>query len=164
MRPSDLKFIAIIFTVVFVATEDIRIKDTMQEMIGGRGESPGKGSSSSSSSVGISIINFQYTKEGDDAFLYWEVDNGVGCCHTYSCDYILFYESCLYPDFRLYEVYLDGIQYLPNMSNYNYTCSNQTVWNNISYVNLSTGNHTFNIQQKECSDNVVLNTSYIVEV
>lgn len=99
----------------------------------------------------------------NDVVLYWQVPNGVGCCATYHCLYPVFEEACLKP-FRLYDLYLDGVQYVDwdnfNLSRYTYTCGFATPWNYWTFNNLSLGQHTITVDQKDCTN--VVATKYIV--
>lgn len=82
-------------------------------------------------------------------WLYWEVENGIGCCATYGCDYEKF-KQCVSPEkFQLYELYLDG-KYEIMDKRYNYTCAEVTPYNYNYYPSLEDGTHTIEINQLEC--------------
>lgn len=103
-------------------------------------------------------------------YVYWEVDNGVGCCHSFGCDYDLFKAFCgtPYAGFKLYDIALDGKFFdwssvtLDNYD-YNYTCSPSLVWNYFSYNDVSVGEHTVTIRQKDCREVVdEVNVSFML--
>jgi hypothetical protein len=106
-----------------------------------------------------------------DINVYWQVSNGVGCCHSFGCNYELFTAFCGSPfvrPFKLYDIALDGVLFdwnTVNVSNYdyNYTCSNATVWNYFQYNNVSLGEHNVTIFQKDCKT-VVDNTTIIFNI
>jgi hypothetical protein len=81
--------------------------------------------------------------------LYWEVQNGVGCCSTFGCDYGLFRDACLVP-MRLFDVYVDGVLLPWDDSSYDYVCDYRTPWNYYVIYGLSLGRHDIMIRQKDC--------------
>lgn len=88
--------------------------------------------------------------------VYWEVVGGVGCCHSFGCDYDAFIAFCGTPfvDFRLYDVVFDGVLVdwwrNSNDFNYSYSCSNDTVWNYQRFDNVPVGVHSITVLQKDC--------------
>lgn len=120
-------------------------------------------------------LGIQHNK---NVVLYWQTLNGVGCCATYNCDYEAFAEACITPEFKLYNLYLDGIkvdfsEY--NMYQYDYVCSQVVPWNYWTFTNVELGSHTVRIEQKDCEQIVSVtnidfnltalsNDSYIIEV
>jgi len=117
-------------------------------------------------------------QENRNVIVYWQTINGVGCCATFGCDYDAFAEACITPEFKLYDLYLDGIQVdfsMYNMYQYNYVCSEVVPWNYWEFTNVELGNHTIRIMQKDCESIVSVedinfslteysNESYIVRV
>ena len=96
------------------------------------------------------ITAMDITSENQSVTVYWEVQNGFGCCNTFHCNMETFTLMCLQP-FTLYDIYLDDVKYDWSASTgYNYTCSNNTPWNYFSYNNLPLGEHTIKIEQKNC--------------
>lgn len=89
----------------------------------------------------------------NDIVLYWQTPNSVGCCATYGCLYPAFEEACLKP-FRLYNLYLDDIKedMDAQMADYVYTCSYAMPWNWHTFYNISEGQHTLRVEQKNCVD------------
>jgi hypothetical protein len=95
--------------------------------------------------------------------IFWQVDNGIGCCATYNCNYTAFSQTCLIPTFKLYDIYLDDVKHTWegfNVSEYDYNCSNNIPWNYFYYYNVSLGEHEIKIEQKDCT-NVILATANI---
>lgn len=86
-------------------------------------------------------------------YLYWTVDDGVGCCKTFGCNYDAFIAFCGTPftEFKLYDLYIDTHLYVWNNSRdeWNYTCSDGTPWNYF-YYNYTLGLHNITIYQKDC--------------
>jgi hypothetical protein len=100
------------------------------------------------------------TQTNRDVVLYWQTLNGVGCCATYGCDYEAFAEACIIPEFKLYNLYLDGVpvdftEY--NMYQYDYVCSDVVPWNYWTFSNVELGMHTIRIEQKDCEQIVSVN-------
>lgn len=85
----------------------------------------------------------------NDIVIFWEVQNGIGCCSTYNCDLELFTSVCLEPSFNLYEITLDETTITPG-EEYVYSCETSTPYNYVTYQNLTTGLHELNIKQKDC--------------
>lgn len=85
--------------------------------------------------------------------VYWQTPNSVGCCATYGCLYPAFEAACLNP-FRLYNLYIDDKQIDMDalMDNYEYICSYATPWNWHTFTNISEGEHTIMVEQKNCVD------------
>lgn len=122
--------------------------------------------------MGMSSMNQAYmtnirTCMGDDeniclttldtptVYVYWEVENGIGCCNTFNCDYQAFINFCGTPftEYKLYDIGLDGILYpWGNEDTWDYTCSNSTPWNYYYFYDVSVGNHTITIYQKDCQN------------
>ena len=102
---------------------------------------------SSKSDVDCEVIE----REHNDIFLYWEVIGGTGCCHGYGCDYGSFYSACLYPNFRLYEVYVDGEKESVSLMNWDYTCDEKMISNWAFIEDLSVGNHFITVYQGNCN-------------
>lgn len=118
--------------------------------------------------INQSIINLQICSEKSDdnpcnvsiernhsnVYLYWEVENGIGCCHSFGCDAALFNRSCI-SEFRLYGLMHDGIVSnwkRWNWQNWRYNCtSDRRPWNWFSTHNVSLGQHNFTIYQRDCS-------------
>jgi hypothetical protein len=96
--------------------------------------------------------------------VYWEVVGGVGCCHSFGCDYDAFIAFCGTPfvDFRLYDVVFDGVLVdwwrNSNDFDYVYVCSNGTVYNYHVFSGVSVGVHSIAIVQKDCVDVVDIRT------
>jgi len=110
--------------------------------------------------------------EDNNVTIYWTVDNGVGCCATYNCDYTLFTQACLEP-FTLYDIYLDNNKNdwsTFNMTQYDYNCSYVIPWNYFYFTNVTLGLHTINIEQKDCTTrilataNITFNLSQIGQI
>jgi hypothetical protein len=114
-----------------------------------------------------SIINFQICGNvplvhcdtvglpNSDVVFYWQVDNGVGCCHTFGCNYDSFVAFCGTPftEFKLYDIVLDGQKHKWGVpQGWNYTCSNDTVWNYFQYDDVPVGSHSVTVVQKDCRD------------
>lgn len=87
----------------------------------------------------------------NNVVLHWEVNNGVGCCNTYNCNYDLFEQNCLEP-FTLYTVVMDEEIIPMNLETYDYTCSQTTPYNYFSINNVSVGVHEILLQQKDCNE------------
>jgi len=88
-------------------------------------------------------------------YVYWEVEDGIGCCNTFGCDYQLFTSFCGSPftEYKLYDIALDGeIQEWGGLEEYDYECSNSTPWNYFYFENLSIGPHSITIWQKDCHE------------
>ena len=90
--------------------------------------------------------------------VYWEVVGGVGCCHSFGCDYNAFLAFCGSPfsDFRLYDLVFDGVLvHYNNLSSdyvFTYSCSNGTISNYQFFDNVPVGVHSFTVVQKDCVD------------
>lgn len=126
---------------------------------------PGSGGSSYVRELYTRIMNFHVCKDEahsletcdfsselhDDntIFLYWEVQNGVGCCSTFGCDEAAFRSACLDP-VRLFDVYVDNVLLPWDNSPYDYTCDARTPWNFYEIDGLSIGEHDIEIKQKDC--------------
>jgi hypothetical protein len=88
----------------------------------------------------------------NDLRVYWQVENGVGCCNTFMCNYDSFKAKCLEP-FSLYNYEFDNrminwAEY--DFSEYSYTCSSNTPYNYQFLANVTPGEHTFKLYQKDC--------------
>lgn len=91
-------------------------------------------------------------------YIYWQVENGIGCCNSFGCNYKLFQNFCGTPfmqPFRLYDIYLDNIIFnwssvTVDTYDWNYTCDNIIPWNYFWYNDLSVGYHEVKIVQKDC--------------
>jgi len=95
--------------------------------------------------------------------IFWQVDDGIGCCATYNCNYTAFSQACLIPTFKLYDIYLDDVKHSWDnfiAEEYDYNCSNSTPWNYFYYYNVSLGEHEIKIEQKDCTD-LILATANI---
>jgi hypothetical protein len=88
-------------------------------------------------------------RSDDNVYLYWEVNNGVGCCATYNCDYDAFYADCLDGGFKLYDIYLDD-SLIPLPPDWSYTCEHRTPWNVMKIEHVKPGTHIIKIEQKDC--------------
>lgn len=98
------------------------------------------------------IINLDVQYAYNRINITWEVENGVGCCRTFDCDYERFEEECLEPEFKLYDIEFDG--QLINMSEmeFHYVCENVTPWHYFYLENVSFGQHNITVYQKDCVD------------
>jgi hypothetical protein len=109
----------------------------------------------------VFLYNFTVNINDTLLYIYWNVYNGVGCCATFGCNYTLFYNTCLYPDFKLFYIYINNIKQSINLSNYNYTCTNSTPWNYIYYnVSMFIKPYSIKIQQTDC--NVIVGEQNII--
>jgi hypothetical protein len=88
------------------------------------------------------------------AYLYWRVKDGVGCCNTYNCNYDVFKVACLYPDFKLYSVAIDGKMQNINFNDYEYSCTTDIPWNWFKLTNLSIGAHVATVVQRDCHNDI----------
>jgi hypothetical protein len=96
--------------------------------------------------------------DSNNVTVYWEVTNGIGCCASYNCNYTQFANACLIPTFKIYDIYLDNIKTDWsgfNISDYNYTCSNNTPYQFKYFNNVSLGVHTIKIEQKDCTKKIL---------
>ena len=91
----------------------------------------------------------------NNIILYWQTPNSIGCCATYGCLYPAFEEACLKP-FTLYNLYLDDtkedMDTQIQKGDYEYTCSYATPWNWHTFNNVTEGQHTIKVEQKNCKD------------
>lgn len=107
------------------------------------------------------IINIQLAQTGNEAEIYWEVQNGIGCCNTYQCNNTKFTEACIEP-FILFDIYLD--QQLIPVTGFRYTCAPVTPYNFFTFNNLARGTHIITVNQKECTDDTIDTQTIIFEV
>jgi hypothetical protein len=91
-----------------------------------------------------------YIDENTGFYVYWNVENGVGCCNTFHCNYVVFSFYCLEPDFKLYNAIYDGVPLNVTGYGYEYSCSHDVPWNRLKINNVSEGTHTLVIEQKDC--------------
>jgi hypothetical protein len=103
-----------------------------------------------------------YRTDNSDIYAFWQVKDGVGCCSTFNCNYDLFYAYCL-KDFKLYDIYFDDVKQIVDID-YNYTCVPKIPYNYWFFENMTEGQHTIRIDQKECKDEVVVSASIEIEV
>lgn len=108
------------------------------------------------SSISRYIANEKVTTNGQELRLYWNVVGGVGCCASYNCIYMLFKDQCLYPEFKLYDLYFDGVKQdiVVNEDTWFYKCENVVPYNIRTMKGVEYGNHTFRIVEKGCSDTI----------
>ena len=126
---------------------------------------PGSGGSNYVREPYIAIKNFHVCKDeahsletcdysselhdDNNIFLYWEVQNGVGCCSSFGCELAAFSSACLNP-MRLFDVYVDNVLLPWDDSPYDYTCDSRTPWNFYEINDLSMGVHNIEVKQKDC--------------
>ena len=99
----------------------------------------------------------------NDIIIYWQILDGIGCCNTFGCDYELYKSFCgaPYGDFKLYDIALDGeVHVWTKPQKYTYECSYNTPWEYFSYINVSEGQHTVTIWQKDCQE--IVDTKTII--
>ena len=101
------------------------------------------------------------TSDSDSVCIYWEVENGVGCCNTFNCNYREFANACLSDDLKLYEMRIDGEVFKPGLDNYTYHCQATTPWNWHCFDNNELGPHEITIIHKDCSNVVAVSTVQI---
>jgi hypothetical protein len=140
-------------------TPQVMEPEPIRSSSGGGGGGSGGSSSAVTSITDISICKDMTTDATCDkgiypdsttAYLFWRVENGVGCCNTYACNYEVFKVACLYPEFKLYTVALDGELKDVNFEEYEYSCSTDTPWNWFKLTNLTEGTHTATVVQRDC--------------
>lgn len=161
----------IIVAVLVIVIQENRVVTTTQIQYESRSELPttitqttssgGSNQNSKEKYVAIDNMRVSYGYYGKTT-LYWEVMNGVGCCNTYDCDLQRFKEACI-NDFKLYDLYLDGVKIEVDKSTYEYECKNVMPYNYFEF-NLNQGTHNLTIHQKECSDNIIDKETIIFEI
>jgi hypothetical protein len=95
---------------------------------------------------------------GKDLRIGWNVTDGIGCCATYNCYKSQFFADCVYPEFTLFDIALDGVNFnwhSINTSNWNYTCDFVTPWNYFTFYNVTPGEHNVTIYQKDCHTQII---------
>jgi hypothetical protein len=117
-----------------------------------------------SSPIIISNVRLVIIPDSFDLNLSWDVDNGVGCCNSFGCDFDKFKDSCLVP-FKLYDLYLDNVKEdIVLGNNYTYECKNVVPYNYYSFNNVAVGQHTIRLEQRDCDtvQRYIMNISFVL--